>query len=625
MNENKDKKKNVNDSDIEKNTLNNDDNAEDEIESEKNEKTDENDAKDNLIVENNELKPDKNSANVEKELKEEKSETGFEMIDAPYASKPEKPVKIKLIHLEGSRKERIDIIDLTSLPDMVCTIGRDPECVLAFDPYKDQRVSSVHARIFFKNDEIFIEDLNSTNGTRINGIKIFEMAKLRNGDEIELGRKGVSFEIARILEESEEAEIKKFQRISNKDISKDNRTLKMALNDAARRAKDDGGGSIKFIKEMVKQVSTESNSNLKLLLVSLSIVIAILFICLIIVVALLFNELDGNETRMQERDKLLIDKINEQNGKSSAKDDDNNGTVNIHKIEDRFSTDIKKDAERVKDENHIRNNPGIERFKKVNQVAREAIYLVYSQVELQDEKGKKYLCEGSGTGFVVTSDGHLITNKHVVKPWLFEKTARKIRRNNLKILMETHNVLAWKTGVVALTDSHEWKKSTAFSMLQRQLTIANEGFDSFTVIEDEELGEIRVHRNDSNDLILLKLIGSNFKHLEVYDARKSADWKPEQLDTCLVIGYPEGKNMIEGVNAEPSSARGAIRKIEKTIAIDVSVLRGNSGGPAIAIDTVRDVPVVIGVTTRVAKNTETFVICIKSRYILDLIPPTPKK
>ena len=68
----------------------------------------------------------------------------------------------------------------------------------------------------------------------------------------------------------------------------------------------------------------------------------------------------------------------------------------------------------------------------------------------------------------------------------------------------------------------------------------------------------------------------------------------------------------------------AIKCCEKTIAIDVPVLRGNSGGPVISINRGRDVPVVIGVTRRVAKDTETFVICIKSRYILDLLPPTPK-
>ena len=556
---------------------------------------------------------------------EDKKEQGFMKIDTPSQVKPDKPVKIKLMHLEGSRKGRIDIIDLSSLPDMVCTIGRDPECVLAFDPYKDQRVSSIHARIFYRDDEIFIEDLNSTNGTRINSIKIFETTRLRDGDEIELGRKGVCFEVSKIKEASEEAEIKKFQRISNKDVAKDNRTLKMALNDAARRAKDDGGGSIKFIKEMVKQVSTESNSNLRFLLTFLSVVIIVLLACLIFVIVLLFNERSSTETKMIERDKKLIDEIGKNNENLDAQNNgDNKGNVSINKYDDPYSTDMKNDAERVKDENHIRNNPGIERIKKVNKTARESVYLVYSQIELQDEKGKKYLCEGTGTGFVVSSDGHLVTNKHVVKPWLFEKTARKIRRYNLKILMETHNVLAWKTGDIALTSSHEWKKSTAFNMLQHQLTIENEGFDSFTVLEDEELGEIRVHRNDSNDLIMLKLIGSNFKHLELYDSRKSADWKPEQLDICLVIGFPEGKDMIEGIRAEPAIAQGRIRKIEQTIVLDASVLRGNSGGPAIAIDSVRDVPVVIGVTTRVAKNTETFVICIKSRYILDLLPRTPK-
>ncbi|ABR36968.1 MULTISPECIES: FHA domain-containing protein [Clostridium] len=64
------------------------------------------------------------------------------------------------------------------------TIGRkdDNSIVLC-----DQHVSGSHARIIIRNSSLFIEDLNSTNGTYLNKNKISGKAKLSNKDEIRIG------------------------------------------------------------------------------------------------------------------------------------------------------------------------------------------------------------------------------------------------------------------------------------------------------------------------------------------------------------------------------------------------------------------------------------------------------
>lgn len=51
----------------------------------------------------------------------------------------------------------------------------------------DQHVSGQHAKIFIKNDVLYIEDLNSTNGTFINGEKVNSRVKLFAKDEIKVG------------------------------------------------------------------------------------------------------------------------------------------------------------------------------------------------------------------------------------------------------------------------------------------------------------------------------------------------------------------------------------------------------------------------------------------------------
>ena len=51
-------------------------------------------------------------------------------------------------------------------------------------------VSRRHALITYENETLFITDLNSTNGTRINGFQLTpgRSYRLRDGDELEFGR-----------------------------------------------------------------------------------------------------------------------------------------------------------------------------------------------------------------------------------------------------------------------------------------------------------------------------------------------------------------------------------------------------------------------------------------------------
>lgn len=55
---------------------------------------------------------------------------------------------------------------------------------------EDPSVSRIHARITKEGDDIYLEDLNSTNGTFKNGLRLqpYEKKKLQSGDEVKLGR-----------------------------------------------------------------------------------------------------------------------------------------------------------------------------------------------------------------------------------------------------------------------------------------------------------------------------------------------------------------------------------------------------------------------------------------------------
>jgi len=65
-----------------------------------------------------------------------------------------------------------------------CTIGREPTCDLRPDHGK---VSGRHARLFWRGGRLFVEDLNSAEGTFVNGERVFGSAELNDGDELLVG------------------------------------------------------------------------------------------------------------------------------------------------------------------------------------------------------------------------------------------------------------------------------------------------------------------------------------------------------------------------------------------------------------------------------------------------------
>lgn len=63
-------------------------------------------------------------------------------------------------------------------------IGRGRKADLAL---AEATISRAHAAVGFDNEGFFVEDLGSTNGTRVNGARIARR-RLENDDEIQMGK-----------------------------------------------------------------------------------------------------------------------------------------------------------------------------------------------------------------------------------------------------------------------------------------------------------------------------------------------------------------------------------------------------------------------------------------------------
>ena len=72
------------------------------------------------------------------------------------------------------------------------TVGRGPQNDLKLDG--DDFASAKHARIEPRRDGVWVEDIGSTNGTFLNGIKLTRARKLTPGDVVRVGETELRYE-----------------------------------------------------------------------------------------------------------------------------------------------------------------------------------------------------------------------------------------------------------------------------------------------------------------------------------------------------------------------------------------------------------------------------------------------
>ena len=79
------------------------------------------------------------------------------------------------------------------LPPAGAELGRSRDCDIVLD---DSSVSRRHAEVRPSQSGWTIEDLDSTNGVRVNGVAVHGLQRLHTGDRIEMGSTEIFFEIA---------------------------------------------------------------------------------------------------------------------------------------------------------------------------------------------------------------------------------------------------------------------------------------------------------------------------------------------------------------------------------------------------------------------------------------------
>ncbi|HKO38324.1 MAG TPA: FHA domain-containing protein [Solirubrobacterales bacterium] len=113
--------------------------------------------------------------------------TGFHAAPA-YAEAPRGPDGWLIAERGGGleSEQRFDLIGGLS-------IGRSKDADVRID---DRYASSIHARVLSREGRFFVEDMNSTNGTLLNGATLKGEAELVDRDTIQIGDTIFRFEVS---------------------------------------------------------------------------------------------------------------------------------------------------------------------------------------------------------------------------------------------------------------------------------------------------------------------------------------------------------------------------------------------------------------------------------------------
>lgn len=113
------------------------------------------------------------------------------MSDARPPNEGSAPSTRLVLYIEGIRRTTVtlQVAERLIVGRSDTDTGLKPGLDLAPFSGEASGVSRNHAAFSFRNGTVFVEDLGSTNGTRLNGLELIsnDPYRLRDGDELEFG------------------------------------------------------------------------------------------------------------------------------------------------------------------------------------------------------------------------------------------------------------------------------------------------------------------------------------------------------------------------------------------------------------------------------------------------------
>jgi Trypsin-like peptidase domain len=221
----------------------------------------------------------------------------------------------------------------------------------------------------------------------------------------------------------------------------------------------------------------------------------------------------------------------------------------------------------------------------LSSLGKNGLYLVYCEYALRDPKSEateKFV--QSGTGFVVSEDGKLLTAKRVIQPWKFDpQVAFLMKQFHLELDEASYKISAWPAGAQVLSSDGQFNFQAALTTDQHTLKVLKTGPDEMKTQDyhDVESGTdatIELDAPGVGDAAVLQLSGTGFQPLALADPPAAADGgdvKTAMLSFPYGLSQPLAVPQVSFVKATPSGP---------SIVLDQPMNTGESGAPLVTVD-----------------------------------------
>jgi hypothetical protein len=260
-------------------------------------------------------------------------------------------------------------------------------------------------------------------------------------------------------------------------------------------------------------------------------------------------------------------------------------------------------------------NTGVTSWQQIERRLSPSVVFIATRVRGIDANRRSIELNCFGTGFFISSEGHIVTNKHVLQPWKFRALAERMAREGIEIVESSYKIYAWRGGARFLKRGargrSDFDLAAGFSTTNNTLKLLRTAPDKWDSVSlgDSSVRMIQVHQSGDADLAILKATGSVGKPIPMGHSDGV-----QKLDEVLVLGFPAGPSVLEAGIAETSPARGTVRKVEQTIHVSAAMLGGNSGGPLIDSQ-----GKAVGISTMVVRGSETLGSCLRIELATELL------
>ena len=218
----------------------------------------------------------------------------------------------------------------------------------------------------------------------------------------------------------------------------------------------------------------------------------------------------------------------------------------------------------------------------------KSVAFVLTEYWLSAGENRVYQNRGEGTAFLVDSTGYLLTNRHVVCPWLEDRNFYLwIRRlaNQQDPLQLGYRIFLWFEGEKAFKRLPGFSKSAELDDIyglssafrtdgERRLVIAGVARSP-----DRTWQLIRSPLKDDFAVLKIDQVPAGLHPLPLDDKMEAL--RVPKLSPVITLGFPLGSRTQEST-VNVSVTQGHVRRaFENLLQMDTSIHRGNSGGPVI--------------------------------------------